>query len=113
MSTSTTEAEYIALGTLLNEVLWTQKLLTELNVDITYPTIIFEDCLPAVHIARGNKSITAAKHIDTKICAIRDYQSKGYIDFQYISTNDQLADVLNKVTNQPRLINRILGEMPQ
>src|SRR5699024_3479720 len=97
VSTSTTEAEYIAMAIATNETLWLQHLLEELSFPVQYPTIIYEDNQPAIAIATNQKNPALAKHIDTKYHAIQDYILKGYIDVRYKETKHQLADGLTKV----------------
>lgn len=108
-STSTTEAEYIALGVALNETLWLQHLLEEMHFVVQYPTTIYEDNQPAKAIATNNRNPVLAKHIDVKHHAIRDYQLRGYVDVQYIPTQHQLADGLTKVMAKAQNAHLMLG----
>ena len=109
VSTSTTEAEYIALAAATNEVLWIQNLLEELSIQVNYPTVIHEDNQPVVQVATNQKNNSMAKHIDTKLHALQDYILKGHIDVQWTSTRGQLADGLTKVTSSTRDADQLLG----
>ena len=53
VSQLTTESEYIALSTVVNEVRWLQLLLEELFFLINYPTIIFEDNQPTISVCKN------------------------------------------------------------
>uniref|UniRef100_UPI001034D79B Ty1/Copia family ribonuclease HI n=1 Tax=Clostridioides difficile TaxID=1496 RepID=UPI001034D79B len=109
VSTSTTEAEYISLAIALNENLWMQHLLEELDYTVQYPTVMYEDNQPAIAIATNNRSPALAKHISVKYHAIRDYQLKRYVDVRYIPTKSQLADGLTKVRAKSEDAHLLLG----
>ena len=112
VSTSTTEAEYIAMAIAANETLWLQHLLEEMAYTVQYPTVINEDNQAAIAIATNQKNPALAKHIDTKYHAIQDYIAKGYIDVRYKQTKDQLADGLTKVKTSSLDVDRLLGSPP-
>ena len=112
VSTSTTEAEYIALSTATNEVLWLQGLLSEMGVGVTLPTVIFEDNQPALAIATNQRNPGLAKHLDIKYHAVCDYHQKGYIKVTDIRSKAQLADGLTKVLNHNSHLDQILGVSP-
>ena len=109
VSTSTTEAEYIALAAATNEVLWLQNLMEELSIPVTYPTVIYEDNQPTMQVATNRKNNSMAKHIDTKLHALQDYILKGYIDVNWTGTATQLADGLTKTKSASRDADKLLG----
>ena len=109
VSTSTTEAEFIALAQAVNETLWLQNLLEELKMKVTYPTIIKEDNQPTIAIVSNHRSPGLTKHIDVKMRAVQDYQEKGYILVQYVPTKLQIADALTKVTTNKMVMEQLLG----
>ena len=111
VATSTTEAEYVALSIAVNETLWIQKLLGEMHYSVQYPTPVMEDNEPAMHIAKNQKNVSLAKHIDVKYHATQDYQEKGFIDVQHIGTEDQLADALTKVKTKAQDAYQLLGDV--
>ncbi len=113
VSTSTTEAEYIALSLATNETLWLQHLLQEMGVEIILPTVIFEDNQPAIAIATNQRNPGLAKHLDVKLQAVSDYHQKGFIKVTPISSKDQLADGLTKVINNLDALDRLLGPNPE
>ncbi|KAH9392459.1 hypothetical protein TYRP_005538 [Tyrophagus putrescentiae] len=99
VSTSTTEAEYIALSLATNETLWLQHLLEEMGVDVVLPTTIYEDNQPAISIATNQRNPGLAKHLDVKLHAVSDYHQKGFIKVSPVASKNQLADGLTKVIN--------------
>ena len=114
VSSSTTEAEYIAMAHAMNEALWLQQLLSELAYPVQYPTPIFEDNQPAIAIVKSQKKQGLAKHIDIKCKALQDYVLKGYFNVFHVGTLDQLADCLTKtkssVPEAARLMWRTLDQ---
>ena len=109
VSTSTTEAEYIALSLATNETLWLQHLLEEMGVDVVLPTIIYEDNHPAISIATNQRNPGLAKHLDVKLHAVSDYHQKGFIKVSPVASKNQLADGLTKVINDRAVLDRLLG----
>jgi hypothetical protein len=93
---STTEAEYIAACSASCEAIWLRKLLTGLfDLEMKATTILCDNqsCIkmtenPVFH----NKS----KHIEIRYHYIRDVVQRGALNLQYISTDEQVADVLTK-----------------
>ena len=109
VSTSTTEAEYVALSIATNETLWLQHLLFEMLAPVQYPTTIYEDNRPTIAIVTNQTGPKLAKHIDVKYQAIQDYSAKGYISVEHICTKDQLADGLTKVRTCSKDADLLLG----
>ena len=93
----------------VHETLWAQQLLTEMEVQVLYPTVLHEDNKPAIYIATNQKNPKLAKHLDTKLRAIEDYIVKGYIQVRHVETRNQLADVLTKVISRPMDLDALLG----
>ena len=112
VSTSSTEAEYIALSHTATEVLWAQNLLWEMDFPIKYPTRIWEDNQPAIAISTNNKNPRLAKHIDIKWHAIQDYVKRFFIEICHIPSREQLADALTKVNTKGDVPNKLLGYLP-
>ena len=112
VSTSTTEAEYIALSAATNETLWLQHLLEEMQAPAVLPTVVYEDNQPALAIATNQKNPVLAKHIDVKFQAVGDYHQKGFIAVTGIASKDQLADGLTKVLTDSSHLDQILGALP-
>lgn len=95
VSLSSTEAEYMAATTTLQECLWIRGWLSE--VFGVKPSIqILCDNQSAIALT-GNDSIhQRSKHIDIRFHFIRDYVTDGVCTIKYIGTNDQEADILTK-----------------
>ena len=105
---STTEAEYIALSRSLRDVIPIMELVAEMKakkfqVVCTEPYVYcktFEDNSGALELARLPKLRPRTKHINTSYHHFREHVRKGLVKVFPISTQDQIADCLNKALPQ-------------
>ena len=76
--------------------MWLRGLLVDIGEFPKEPIIVHEDNQGAIVISAQEKEIQRTKHIDVKFNFLRDLITKGVIEVKYISTNEQLADVMTK-----------------
>lgn len=94
---STTEAEYVELATTITECIWMRGLVTEMGIlDLEVPVTIFEDNQSCITIAREPRKHQRFKHIDVKYCFIKEAITSGTITLEYVSTSNQVADIMIK-----------------
>jgi plasmid maintenance system killer protein len=117
---STEEAEYTAFTEGSREVLWLRQLLSDINnrgempVPIMMegsggsgcdmadersgkPTTIFADNQAAIgHVTSAIETSARSKHFDIRLQHSRDHQRKGTINFTYIKSSENTADILTK-----------------
>ena len=62
---STTEAEYVALSAATQEVVWLNRLLSDIKATPQMPVVIKEDNQGTIAVARNPISHNRTKHIDT------------------------------------------------
>lgn len=86
---SSTEAEYRAIATTVEEVEPVRTLLTELGIDVPVPLKILSDNLGATFIAQNPVCHTKLKHVREKV-------EKGSLQVEHISGIQQKADILTK-----------------
>ena len=99
---SSTHAEMIAASAVANETLWMRGLLDEVNVPQLEPTRIFMDNSGVLALSRDFASSSKTRHIERKHFAVRDSQSKGFINTIKVASADNWADLFTKVhTRQP------------
>lgn len=96
VSLSSTEAEYIALCHAACEIVWLQQFLIEIGMSLVLPTVVYEDNQACIRISEEPREHKRMKHIDTKYNFIREKIQEGKIQMRYISTSDQLADIMTK-----------------
>lgn len=101
VSTSTTEAEYIAAGSCCAQILWIKQQLEDYNVQIVQ-TPIYCDNTSAISVSHNPVMHSKTKHIDIRYHFLKDHVEKGNILLQYISTELQLADILTKALDSSR-----------
>ena len=95
---STAEAEYVALGSATQEAIWLRRLMTDLNVSQTKPTVINirEDNQGAIAMAKNPVGHKRTKHIDIKHHFIREAVRAGTVTLEYCPTSQMIADILTK-----------------
>ena len=81
--------------------------------EATTPFTLWGDNQAANSLARGTGTSSRTRHIDLRKFWIRSLVAKKHIDVKYVSTTDQLADLLTKPLPRVRheeLRVKILGE---
>lgn len=105
VSTSTAEAEYVALFEASKQAIWTTGFLNELHVaDTLIDTdgiLTYTDNQSAMVIAKGSSS-ARSKHIDVAYHYVRKCVEDGEINVKYIPTKMMLADILTKPLSFPK-----------
>ncbi|UYV75740.1 hypothetical protein LAZ67_13001182 [Cordylochernes scorpioides] len=98
VSLSTMESEYIALAQTTKEILWIAQILENLKclTNASRPITIFCDNRAAIEFSKNNIENNRLKHIDIRYHYIREKVNSGDIHVNYISTNDNLADIFTK-----------------
>ena len=98
---STAEAEYITAAGCSTQMLWMKSQLEDFNIfESNIP--IFCDNTSAICLSRNPIFHSRAKHIEIKHHFIRDYIQKGILNFKFINTDHQWADVFTKPLSEDR-----------
>jgi hypothetical protein len=93
---SIVEAEYIAACSASCEAIWLRKLLTGLFDLEMRATLILCDNKRCIKMTEDLVFHDRSKHIEIRYHYIRDMVQRGALKFQYISTDEQVVDVLTK-----------------
>jgi hypothetical protein len=93
---STAEAEYIVVCSANCEAIWLHKLLTGLFDPEIEATTILCDNKSCIKMTENLVFHDKSKHIEIKYHYICDMVQRGAIKLQYISTDEQVVDVLTK-----------------
>jgi hypothetical protein len=96
ISLSTTEAEYIAACSASCEAIWLRKLLTGLFDLEMEATTILCDNQSYIKMIENSVFHDRSKHIEIRYHYICDMVQRGALKLQYISMDEQVADVLTK-----------------
>ena len=95
VSTSTTEAEYIAAAHSTAQIIWLQYQLLDFGItELKTPLNI--DSESALNIIKNPVYHSKTKHIEIRHHFIRDCFDKGLIIPTHVSTTDQIADIFTK-----------------
>ena len=93
---STAEAEYIAIATATQEVIWINNYLSEIKMKDELIPIIYSDNQAAIQIASNDTLHSRSKHIDIRYHFIRQMIQEEQIKLEWISTKEQQADINTK-----------------
>ncbi|GMI76746.1 hypothetical protein HRI_001343900 [Hibiscus trionum] len=107
---STTEAEYISLGSCCAQVLWMKQQLLDYGVKMeTIPLRC--DNTSAICLTKNPIQHSRTKHIEIRHHFIRDYVSKNDVVIEFVDTLNQLADIFTKPLDKDRFwtLRRELG----
>lgn len=93
---STTESEYVAAAEAVKELIWLKRLLSEIAPDIEQIPRFYMDNQSAIKIVKNPEFHKRTKHIEVRYHFIREkYERKEFL-LEYVSSNEQLADVFTK-----------------
>jgi len=96
VSQSSTEAEYKALANATAELLWIQKLLTEIGIHHPPRARLWCDNLGATYLSANTVFHARTKHIEIDFHFVRERVAQKLLDVRFISTGDQVADGFTK-----------------
>ncbi|MBW0527999.1 hypothetical protein O181_067714 [Austropuccinia psidii MF-1] len=94
VAASTAQAEYLALSFTAKESLWISHLFAPI-LKIPTPTLL-SDNKTAIGIANDTVSRKQTRHLIREFNVINEYVVRGKIMLEWISTKDQLADIMTK-----------------
>lgn len=95
---STTEAEYMALSDATRHIIWLNIALMEIGVN--YRLVMHADSNGAIDLAKHHRISQRSKYIDIRYHFIRSHVDVTF-QLEYISTNDNLADIMTKQLTKP------------
>ena len=99
---STSEAEYMSLGSATQEAIWLKRLLNDLHAENQEPIEIREDNQGTIAMTRNPVGHKRTKHIDIRHHFVRESVQSGLIRVSYCASKDMLADVFTKAVPKPR-----------
>ena len=96
VSRSSIEAEYRALASTAAELPWLRILMHELHIYLLKPPLLWCDNLCTLALASNPVFHSCTKHIEVDYLFVREQVVQKDIQAQFISTKDQLGDILAK-----------------
>ena len=111
---SKAEAEYISAAAVSTQIVWMKRQLLDLGVETVNPIRILCDSQSAIQISRNPVQHTRTKHIDIRYHYLKDQVLEKLITMEFVSTQDQLADILTKplLKDQFHKLRSLLGVIP-
>ncbi|GBN20003.1 Retrovirus-related Pol polyprotein from transposon TNT 1-94 [Araneus ventricosus] len=88
------EAEIIALSKGVQDLLWIKGITSE--IVCVKNLIVYEDNQSCIKCIANENNFGRMKHVDIKLKFIRDIVSRNKIKIEYISTGNQIVDMLTK-----------------
>ncbi|KAL9145431.1 hypothetical protein ABFS82_13G041900 [Erythranthe guttata] len=95
ISVSNAACEYIAAGSCCTQLLWMQHMLNDYGFHEKL-LHIFCDNESAINISKNTVQHSRTKHIDLRHHFIRKLVEQKRVTIDYVSTNNQLADIFTK-----------------
>ncbi|RLN40738.1 hypothetical protein C2845_PM01G40940 [Panicum miliaceum] len=102
LALSSCEAEYVAATMAASQAIWLARLLSDLKGKEAATVKLKMDNMSALALSKNPVFHERSKHIDVRYHFIRDCLENGSISAEFVSTKDQLADILTKVLGRVR-----------
>jgi hypothetical protein len=99
---SSTEAKYKALANIAAELQWLKSLFQELGLVLSTPPILWCDNIGAIYLFSNPVFHAQTKHIEIDFHFVRDMVTSKALHVRFISSADQLADLLTKPISSSR-----------
>jgi hypothetical protein len=92
---STVEAEYIAAGHCCAQLLWMRQTLRDYGYKLSKVPLLCDN-ESVIRMANNPIEHSRIKHIDIRYHFLRDHQQRADIAIDYVSTQNQLANIFTK-----------------
>lgn len=98
VSTSTTEAEYIALGHASREAVWIRRFINEMDLEagVVDSVTLHGDNEMSIALTKNAESQHRTKHIDVQHHYIRELVNEGELTVKWIPSSEMLANGMTK-----------------
>ena len=98
---STAEAEYISVGSCCAQLLWIKQQLKDYDIDLKEISLKCDNN-NAINLSKNPILHSRSKHIEVRHHFLRDRVQNKDINLDFVSTNDQLADIFIKPLREER-----------
>ncbi|MCO5574767.1 hypothetical protein L7F22_028558 [Adiantum nelumboides] len=98
-----TEAKYRGAAVVAYEIAWLKMLLQDLEIQVQDLVVIYCDNISSIQLAQNLVFHARMKHIEVHYHFIRERILDGDIDLDYVSTEDQVANLFTKALGAEKL----------
>ena len=107
---STAEAEYVSAASCCAQVLWIKRQLEDFDINSS-KILIQCDNTSAINLSKNPVQHSKTKHIEIRYHFIREHIANENIQLEYVSTENQVADIFTKPLSEDRFcdLRRELG----
>lgn len=92
---SSTESEYIAGSEAVKELVWLQRLIKDLDLNIEKPVLNLDN-QRAIKLTKNPEFHKRTKHIEVRYLFIREKFEEGFFQLRYVNIKEQVADIFTK-----------------
>ena len=101
MALSTAEAEYIATGSYCAQTLWMKQQLSDFGLNLSKIPLLCDNT-SGINLTKNPVQHSRTKHIEIRHHFTRDHVTNGDCEIQFVSTENQLADLFTKPLSKER-----------
>jgi hypothetical protein len=106
VTTSTCEAEYVAVSHAVKEAIFFRELLKALGFNQPQPTPVFCDNASAVKLSQKVTLSQRSKHIDIRYLFIKDAIAKDLVNITHVPSGEMKADIFTKPIAGKEFVNK-------
>lgn len=100
---STSEEEYISLGSRIMETAWLRKLINDVGViSMNFPSIIKIDKQDGIALTKNESVNRRTKHIDVRFHYNIEAVLRNVLTLEYCPTDEMIADLLPKALEKTK-----------
>ena len=104
VSRSSTEPEYRSLASFVAEITWLRSLLSELQLPLAKPPLVWCDNLNTVLLSANPVLHAGTRHIELDLYFVREKVIRKEVEVRHVPSVDQLADVFKKTISSTQFI---------
>ncbi|KAL0416651.1 UNVERIFIED_CONTAM: Retrovirus-related Pol polyprotein from transposon RE1 [Sesamum latifolium] len=107
---SSAEAEFRGMAQGICELLWIKRVLSDLRIEHAKPMNLYCDNKAAIEIAQNPVQHDRTKHVEVDRHFIKEKLDHKVIQFSFVKSEDQVADILTKTVSRKAFQN-IIGKL--
>ena len=97
---SSAEAEFQGIAKGITKVLWTKKLITEIDFPPQLPSQLKCDNKASISISENHVQHDKTKHVEVDRHFIKEKSEDNSVDLPFVRSEDQLGDIIRRHYHQ-------------